>query len=78
MQALKAGSSCVDLNDNLLGHLDDLGRCPDTGSRNDATILRDGGGFDDCYILWLSDADVCTSRSLALRLTSLLFGLSLV
>lgn len=47
MEALHAGSEGVDLNDDLLGRLDNLGRGTDRGTGHDTTILSDGGGLND-------------------------------
>lgn len=47
MQTLKRRSSSVDLDDNLIRHLDEFGRRTNGCTGNDSTFLGNGGGLDD-------------------------------
>ena len=47
VQSLKRGARGVNLNDDLVGHLDDFGRRTHRRTGDDATILGDGRGFDN-------------------------------
>lgn len=54
VEALEGRHGGVDLNDDLVGHLDQLWRCSNGGTRNDTTILSDGTGLDDNNVeLWV-------------------------
>ena len=47
VEPLKGRHRGVDLNDDLVSHLDQLWRCSNGGTRNDTTILSNGAGLDD-------------------------------
>lgn len=47
VKTLEGRSGRVDLDDDLVGHLDELGGGADGGTADDATILGDSGGFND-------------------------------
>jgi hypothetical protein len=50
VKSSKIGRSGVDLNDDLLGHLDDLRAGANGSTRNNATLRSDGSGLDDSYV----------------------------
>lgn len=56
VQSLKRGTGGVNLNDDLVGHLDDFGRCTHRRTGDNATIFSDGRGFDNSdvkLVVWL-------------------------
>ena len=50
VQAFEGRAGGVDFNDDLVGHLDQLGRGANGGAGNDAAVFRDGRGFDDSHV----------------------------
>lgn len=50
VQALKAGSCCVDFDDDLVGHLDDLRTGADGSARDDAAVFGNGTGLDNGHV----------------------------
>lgn len=50
VQALERGGGGVDLDDDLVGHLDELGGGTDGGPGDDAALLGDGGRLNDGHV----------------------------
>ena len=50
VQTLEGGHGGVDLDDDLLGHLDQLGRSTDGSTGDDATVLGDGSSLNDSHV----------------------------
>lgn len=46
VETVEAGDGRVDLNDDLVGHLDELGGSTDRGTEDDGTVLLDLGSFN--------------------------------
>lgn len=62
---------CIDLDDDLVGHLDEFWRCTDRGAWNDASVLGDGGRLHNGNIelvVWLLEGIETTKVSVGLKL----------
>ena len=50
MKTRQVRGSGVDLDDDLIGHLDQFGGCADGSTRDDTTLFGNGGGFNHDHI----------------------------
>lgn len=47
VEAFEAGARSIDLDNDLVTHLDEFWGCADGGTWDDAAVFCDGAGFDD-------------------------------
>jgi hypothetical protein len=74
---LKLHTCCVELDDDLIGHLDDFWGSSDRSTGNDASVLSDGGCLNDSDVQ-LQRRQLCYQSSSEGALLTLLLALCLV